>query len=240
MPEITAAHAADDAMAARLREIAAAHARLRAQAAAIDEAAAREPIALPGWTRGHVLFHLGDLARAFARQAEYALAGQAIEVYDGGRPTRDRRIEENHARPVEWLREQLEDGLSALESVWAKFSAADWELPCSYRNGTITGTQLAWWREAELHSVDLEADYRTEQWSAALASHVVAFLQPRLAAGPTVVLRATDTGESWSVGNGEAVEVRATAVELAGWISGRPAAVLPAADAALPEPGAWP
>ena len=89
--------------------------------------------------------------------------------------------------------------------------------------------------------MDLEAGYRTEQWSAALAEHVVTFLQPRLAAGPALVLRATDSGESWRVGEGEAVEVRATAVELAGWISGRPAAVLPTADAAaLPEPGAWP
>jgi len=242
MPEISTASATDAEMAGRLGEIAAAHARLRAQAAEITESAAREPIALPGWTRAHVLFHVGDLARAFARQAEYAVAGKAIEVYDGGRPTRDRRIEENHARPIEWLRESLEDGLDSLEKAWSGLSAADWELPCSYRNSSLTATQLAWWRETELHSVDLMAGYRTENWSTALSAHVVAFLRSRLAAEPGVELRATDTGEIWTVGQGTPSVIRAEVRVLAGWLSGRPAAVSPTTDsgAGLPEPGTWP
>lgn len=242
MPEISAANATDAELAARLGEIAAAHARLRGQAAEIDEAAAHEPIALPGWTRAHVLFHLGDLSRAFARQAEYAVAGKTIEVYDGGRPARDRRIEENHARPIEWLREHLEGGLDSVEKAWSGLSATDWELLCSYRDSSLAETQLAWWRETELHSVDLMTGYRTEDWSAPLSAHVVTFLRPRLAAEPGVELRAVDTGEVWTVGEGDPSVIRGDVRVLAGWISGRPAAEPPTADsgAELPEPGDWP
>jgi maleylpyruvate isomerase len=242
MPEISAANATDAEMAARLGEIAAAHARLRAQAAGFDEAAAHEPIALPGWTRAHVLFHLGDLSRAFARQAEYAVAGKTIEVYDGGRPARNRRIEENHVRSIEWLREYLDGGLDAVEKAWSGLSAADWELLCSYRDSNLAETQLAWWRETELHSVDLLAGYRPEDWSPPLSAHVVTFLRSRLAAEPGVELRAGDTGEVWTVGEGELSVIRGDVRVLAGWLSGRPAAELPATDssAELPEPGDWP
>jgi maleylpyruvate isomerase len=244
MAQITAANAAGDAMAARLGEIATAHARLRAQAAEIGESAAREPIALPGWTRAHVLFHLADLSRAFARQAEYALRGESIELYDGGRPTRDRRIEENHGKPLGWIREQLEEGLSALETAWDALSAADWELPCSYRNGPLTKTQLAWWRETELHSVDLMCGYHTKQWSPALSAHVVGFLLPRLEDAGPLRLRAADMGETWPIGAEapDAAVIEGSVTELAGWLSGRPDAALPTAtgSAELPEPGAWP
>ncbi|MCZ2526902.1 maleylpyruvate isomerase family mycothiol-dependent enzyme [Streptomyces sp. HB2AG] len=228
----------------RLKEIRVAHDRLRAAAAEVTEERAREAVHLPGWTRGHVLIHLADLSRAFARQARYAAEGRTVEVYDGGRPTRDRRIEELHGRPAEWLREQLEEGLTAIEEAWDALGPDGWELPCAYRNSPLFATQLAWWREVELHTVDLGVGHGSEEWSNALSSHVVAFLQPRLPQG--VVLNADDTGEEWSTAAGgqDLVVVRGPLRALAAWISGRPHRVLPVADgdpaAALPELNAWP
>ncbi|MFJ6213758.1 maleylpyruvate isomerase family mycothiol-dependent enzyme [Streptomyces sp. NPDC092296] len=227
---------------ARLREIGAAHQRLRTAVAQITEQQAREPIELPGWTRGHVLIHLADLSQAFARQARYALEGRTIEVYDGGRPTRDKSIEANHGRPVDWLRAQLEAGLTALDKSWSALSPQDWDRPCAYRNSTLEATQLAWWRESALHSVDLAVGYRSEEWSPALSSHVVAFLQPRLSEETAVTLIAEDTGEQWQHGTGAPVTVRGDLRSLAAWISGRPYAAAPRADggADLPELNAWP
>ncbi|GAA2496203.1 maleylpyruvate isomerase family mycothiol-dependent enzyme [Streptomyces thermolineatus] len=228
----------------RLKEVRAAHDRLRAAAAGVTEERAREAVHLPGWTRGHVLIHLADLSRAFARQARYAVEGRTVEVYDGGRPTRDRRIEELHGRPAEWLREQLEEGLTAIEEAWDALGPDGWELPCAYRNSPLFATQLAWWREVELHTVDLGVGHDSEEWSTALSSHVVTFLQPRLPQG--VVLSADDTGEEWSTAAGgqDPVVVRGPLRALAAWISGRPHRVLPVADgdpaAALPELNAWP
>ncbi|PLW73110.1 hypothetical protein C0036_08975, partial [Streptomyces sp. DJ] len=214
----------------RLKEIRVAHDRLRAAAAEVTEERAREAVHLPGWTRGHVLIHLADLSRAFARQARYAAEGRTVEVYDGGRPTRDRRIEELHGRPAEWLREQLEEGLTAIEEAWDALGPDGWELPCAYRNSPLFATQLAWWREVELHTVDLGVGHGSEEWSNALSSHVVAFLQPRLPQG--VVLNADDTGEEWSTAAGgqDPVVVRGPLRALAAWISGRPHRVLPVAD----------
>ncbi|WP_033208944.1 maleylpyruvate isomerase family mycothiol-dependent enzyme [Streptomyces bikiniensis] len=228
----------------RLKEIRAAHDRLRAAAAEITEEGAREAVHLPGWTRGHVLIHLADLSRAFARQARYAAEGKSVEVYDGGRPTRDRRIEELHGEPVAWLREQLEEGLTALEEAWDALGPDGWELPCSYRNSPLFATQLAWWRETELHTVDLTVGYGSAEWSTALSSHVVSFLKGRLPQG--VALHAEDTGQEWSTAAEGAtpVVVRGSLRALAAWISGRPHPVLPVADgdpaAALPELTAWP
>ncbi|GAA1083077.1 maleylpyruvate isomerase family mycothiol-dependent enzyme [Kitasatospora arboriphila] len=226
----------------RLAEIAAAHARIRTATAALTEEQAREAIDLPGWTRGHVLIHLADLAKAFARQARYAARGETVEVYDGGRPTRDKSIEANHDRPVEWLRAQLEEGLTALEEAWAALGPDGWDLPCAYRNSPLLATQLAWWRESELHTVDLGVGRRSEEWSPALAAHVVTFLQPRLPQSPAVALVASDTGLTWGDTAAAAVVVRGDQRALAAWLSGRPTTTPPVADggAALPELNAWP
>ncbi|MGQ4516192.1 maleylpyruvate isomerase family mycothiol-dependent enzyme [Streptomyces sp. DW26H14] len=223
----------------RLKEITAAHERLRAEVAALTEEGAREAVELPGWTRGHVLIHLADLSKAFARQARYGVAGKTIEVFDGGRPTRNRRIEELHGEPVAWLRDQLFEGLTALEEAWAALGPDGWDLPSAYRNSPLFATQLAWWRESELHTVDLGVGRHSEEWSSALSSHIVSFLQPRLEEG--VHLVAEDTGEEWRTGAGDAVTVRGPLRSLAAWISGRPTGTPPTTDGApLPELNAWP
>jgi maleylpyruvate isomerase len=161
-------------------------------------------------------------------------------MYDGGRPTRDRRIEELHGRPVEWLREQFEEGLTALEEAWAALRPDDWAQPCAYRDSPLFATQLAWWREAELHWVDLGVGRRPEEWSTALASHLVSFLLPRLPRDVTLI--ASDTGQEWVTGAGASVVVRGSVRSVAAWIAGRPQDVLPIADgdAPLPELNAWP
>ncbi|GAA0664669.1 maleylpyruvate isomerase family mycothiol-dependent enzyme [Kitasatospora atroaurantiaca] len=229
-------------IAERLAEITAAHARLRAAAADLTEEQAREAIDLPGWTRGHILIHLADLSKAFARQARYAVRGETIEVYDGGRPTRDKSIEANHGRPVEWLRAQLEEGLTALEEAWAALGPDGWDLPCAYRDSPLLATQLAWWRETELHGVDLGVGRRSEDWSLALSAHVVDFLTARLPQSPAVALAAEDTGLTWGDTTRADVVVRGGQRALAAWISGRPTTATPVTDGGnpLPELNAWP
>ncbi|BAJ28092.1 MULTISPECIES: maleylpyruvate isomerase family mycothiol-dependent enzyme [Kitasatospora] len=220
--------------AVQFADISDAHRALLAEK--LTESQARAAIELPGWTRAHVLIHLADLSQAFARQARYAAKGELIEVYDGGRPTRDRRIEELHGRPAEWLNERLAEGLAALEESWAALSEDDWQRPCAYRDSPLWATRLAWWRESALHLVDLDVGRRSEQWSAELSGHVVEFLQSRLPAGTR--LEAVDTGRTW----GEGRTVRGSLRALAAWISGRPAAERPAAvdGGPLPELTAWP
>ncbi|WP_049564776.1 maleylpyruvate isomerase family mycothiol-dependent enzyme [Streptomyces sp. SBT349] len=228
---------------ARIGEITDTHARLLADAAAIDDAAAREATGLPGWTRGHVLTHLGDLARAFARQARRAPEGRRVEVYDGGRPGRDAAIERGAPRPAAALREALEDGLTQLERAWAELTEADWSLPCAYRDSDLLATQLCWWREVHIHYADLGIGYRPEDWSDPLGRHVIGHLLPRLPADRTTVLLAADTGRRWEHGTGAPVTVQGTQNALAAWLAGRRATRQPEArepGTAPPELGPWP
>ncbi|WP_406727103.1 maleylpyruvate isomerase family mycothiol-dependent enzyme [Streptomyces sp. GD-15H] len=228
--------------AARSAEIATAHARLRADAAALDDAACRESTELPGWTRGHVLTHLGDLARAFARQARYALDGRTVEVYDGGRPGRAAAIEQGAGLAAE-LKEALEDGLTQLEEAWARLGADDWSLRCAYRDSDLLATQLCWWREVHIHHVDLGTGYRPEEWGDALGEHLVGYLLPRLPADRTTVLLSSDTDRRWEYGAGAPTTVHGGQNTLAAWLTGRSAAQLPKAYGAtdsLPDLGPWP
>ncbi|MFJ8883238.1 maleylpyruvate isomerase family mycothiol-dependent enzyme [Streptomyces sp. NPDC102402] len=227
----------------RLDEIASTHARLREDAAALDEAAARAATVLPGWTRGHVLTHLGDLARAFARQAEAALEGRTVEVYDGGRPTRDASIERGAGRPVAELLVSLEDGLGRLEEAWGKLGPDDWALPCAYRDSDLLATQMCWWREVHIHYADLGVGYRVEDWGDALEEHLVDYLLPRLPDTRTTVLLPGDTARRWEYGTGAPTTVHGSRNTLAAWLAGRPCERLPKAYGAadtLPELGNWP
>ncbi|MEU3895410.1 maleylpyruvate isomerase family mycothiol-dependent enzyme [Streptomyces sp. NPDC045251] len=227
--------------AERLAEIEATHKRLRARTALLGEAGVRAPSTLPGWSRAHVLTHLGDLARAFARQALCALDGRVVEVYDGGRPARDAAIERGAPRSVELQLASLEDGVTQLEQAWALLGPGDWDRPCGYRGATLEATQLCWWREVHLHFTDLDLGYRAEEWSDALARHVVGHLLPRLPADRTTVLYSD--GDRWEHGAGAPTTVHGTRQGLAAWISGRPTAREPKAYGAhnsLPELGSWP
>jgi maleylpyruvate isomerase len=220
----------------------AAHSRLRATAARMTEQDARAASLLPGWTRGHLLTHLADVSTAFARQADNARRGEVRAVYAGGREGRNNSIEAGSGLPIEELRARLDQGLSTLETAWAQLTPADWQQPCGHRDQPLTGTAAAWWRESELHLVDLDVGYQAQDWSPQLCAHVIDFLLPRLPENNAVVLVSKDTGHRWEQGHGPKVVLVGPLHRLTAWISGRPTTQLPAVkdNAKLPELGDWP
>ncbi|MDR7301226.1 maleylpyruvate isomerase family mycothiol-dependent enzyme [Haloactinomyces albus] len=227
----------------RLEEIAETHRWLRSDASALDDSRMREATGLPGWSRGHVLTHLGDLARAFARQARSALEGRIVAVYDDGRPGRDASIEKGAGRSAGELMADLEDGLTRLEEAWAELGPDDWSLPSAYRDSTLLATQLCWWREVHVHYADLEVGYGADDWSDALGEHLVGYLLPRLPENRTTVLLAGDTDRRWEYGTGTPTTVHGLQNTLAAWLTGRPVSRTPKAYGStdsLPELGPWP
>ncbi|MGW4645755.1 maleylpyruvate isomerase family mycothiol-dependent enzyme [Kitasatospora sp. NPDC004289] len=228
----------DFGTAERIAQIKAASDRLGALIAELTDEQAREATELPEWTRGHILAHLAGMGPAFARQAEYALRGEQIAVYDRGPASRNGLIEANHDKPAQWLRDAFAQGSETLFAAWEKLGEDDWQLPSPYR-GSLLATQLSYWREVELHAVDLGLGYRIDAVTDELADHLLQFLAVRLPAGVAAV--PGDGGPA--IGDPQAtVTVRGTRRELAGWLSGRPAATAPTADgsAVLPEIGDWP
>ena len=69
-----------------------AHSALQRALLGLDDKRVAQPSRLPGWSRGHVLAHLTDNARMFARIAKHALRGELVDTYDGG-------VDERNARP---------------------------------------------------------------------------------------------------------------------------------------------
>ncbi|WP_116248567.1 maleylpyruvate isomerase family mycothiol-dependent enzyme [Nocardiopsis sp. FIRDI 009] len=223
------------------RRVARSHARVTEFCDALGDDRVIGVSALPGWSRGHVIQHLADNARAFERQARHALRGRLIDVYDGGQRGRDLSIERGAARPPARLHAELREAQRALEEIWAALTEEDWRRPVRFRSGTVLDTALARWREAEIHAVDLAAGYRPRDWSRDFALHTLDFLAERAPSGVRLDLRATDDEHARSLGAGRPVRVSGALRDLAAWMAGRATdGELSASTTTLPELGPWP
>jgi maleylpyruvate isomerase len=200
---------------APVAEVRAAHRRFVEAVSGLtpDELAA--PTALPGWTRAHVIAHVGDGSRAFAELTETALRGGLVALFPGGGAERDERIEKLVVSPA--LLTRLEEGIVQLEAAWDRTEPADWARQVRFRNGDLAGTVFARWREVWIHLVDCEVGVTPTEWPVALAAHSLDFLLTRVP--PGVALVATDTGQRWGPSSGEAVS--GTVRDLAAWAAGR-------------------
>ncbi|MDQ2585694.1 maleylpyruvate isomerase family mycothiol-dependent enzyme [Saccharothrix yanglingensis] len=189
-----------------------------------------EPSALPGWTRGHVLAHLAGVTVGLAGQAEHE--GTRVEVYPGGRPARDAAIEAGAGRSAAEHRAVLADAVERLTKAWA--GVRDWETPVLYRDGTLTGTAYALWREVEIHARDLDLGPVT--WSPEFHAHAVDFLAARVPDGTRLVLVAGD--REWTIGEGAEIRLTGSPDDLVAWLAGRePAGAI---SGELPELKPWP
>ncbi|MFG2557219.1 maleylpyruvate isomerase family mycothiol-dependent enzyme [Streptomyces sp. NPDC048581] len=220
-----------------------AHGILDELVAGLNDQQVAEASALPGWSRGHVLAHLTDNARMFARLAEHALRGELVAGYDGGVDERNAIIEATAGRSAAEHRAELAAHTAGLEAVWARADDVDWSRPVTFRNADLAATVFARWREAWIHMVDLELGVRPDDWPEDLATHAIAFLLDRLPAGTR--LRAEDVARQWSVGwsvgDGQPGTVVTGRVrDLAAWLAGRTPALSPVAADGLPALGPWP
>ncbi|MFJ4980749.1 maleylpyruvate isomerase family mycothiol-dependent enzyme [Streptomyces coeruleorubidus] len=225
-------------MRAPVTEVIEAHRVLARLVGPLDDEQVRAASALPGWSRGHVLAHLADNARMFARLAEHALRGELVPAYDGGVDERNAIIEAGAGRSAAGHRAELACQTAELESVWARLGDTDWDRPVTFRNADVAATVYARWRETWIHMADLDLGVRPEDWPAELACHAIDFLLCRLPAGTGV--RAEDVPREWSVGDRTGTMVTGRVRDLAAWLAGRTPATSPVAAEGLPVLGPWP
>lgn len=197
--------------------------RLRALLPALTDDAVRGPSELPGWTRAHVLSHIEGVARALARQARYALRGELIEPYEGGRPARAAAIETGAVRGAAALGDAVRAALDEASAAWSAVGPADWTRPVKYRDSDLCAALLCWWRELEVHGADARIGHGPRDWPRELCHHLLDHLAPRVPEGLPLVLTATD--ETFSRRYGDAgtpsVSVSGTLTDLAAWLAGR-------------------
>lgn len=223
---------------APLTAVGEAHVALLSLLDGLDDAQVSGDSALPGWSRGHVLAHLTDNARMFARLARHALRDELVDTYDGGQTERDAIIEANASRDAATHRAELACECAALESVWKEVAAQDaWGRRVTFRDGDIGTTVYARWREVWIHMVDLALGAGPADWLAELAAHAVDFLLVRLPAD--TVLLAEDVDRRWTTGEPRTA-VTGGVRDLAAWLAGRVPPTVPDAPRGLPQLGPWP
>ncbi|WP_257980709.1 maleylpyruvate isomerase family mycothiol-dependent enzyme [Streptomyces sp. CB02959] len=197
---------------------------LRALLPGLTDAVVREPSALPGWSRAHVLAHIEGIGLAMARQARYALRGELVEPYDGGPPARAAAIEEGSRRSVAALRTAVEDALAEASAAWAAVGPDDWSRPVGYRDGPLRGALLAWWRELAIHTTDAGLGPGTDGWPRELCHHLMDHLAPRAPEGVRLVLVPAEGPAAvrrYGPADGPVVTVRGPLTALAAWLAGR-------------------
>ena len=213
--------------------------RLRALVPALTDEAVRGPSPLPDWTRGHVLSHIEGVGLALARQARYAKRGRLIDVYDGGRPARAAAIEAGHRRSAPQFTAALAAALDEIEASWAAVEPDDWELPVRYRDGVLLDAGLAWWRELEIHTVDLDLGPGTADWSPEFCAHAADYLATRVPEGVRLTWAAPDGTQGLTLGGGTPLDVTGTLPDLVAWLAGRHPRT-PLTGDPLPRLGPWP
>ncbi|MFJ5678131.1 maleylpyruvate isomerase family mycothiol-dependent enzyme [Streptomyces sp. NPDC093097] len=239
--------AAPDADAVR-EAVEAGQARLRALLPGLTDTAIREPSALPGWSRAHVLAHIEGIGLAMARQARYALRGESIDPYDGGRPARAAAIEAGARRDAAALRAAVAQALAEASAAWAAVGPDDWSRPVRYRDGALRGALLAWWRELTIHTSDARLGPGPQQWPPELCHHLLDHLAPRAPEGVRLVLEPVDVPAAvrrYGPADAPVVTVRGPLTALAAWLAGRTPHTRLGCERAgtagpLPELGPWP
>ncbi|MHC8606316.1 maleylpyruvate isomerase family mycothiol-dependent enzyme [Paenarthrobacter ureafaciens] len=113
---------------------------------------------LPGWTRRHVVAHVGYNARAIARLIEWAATGVETPMYFSPE-ARSHEIEFGSTLTPIALRNLFDHSAVHLSVEWRDLPDADWSNEVRTAQGrTVPASETAWMRTREVwvHAVDLD------------------------------------------------------------------------------------
>jgi maleylpyruvate isomerase len=197
------------------------------------------PSLLPGWTRRHVIAHVGYNARALTRLVEWARTGVQTPMY-ASTQARAEEIDRGATLPPTALRDLHHDALVTLSARWRDLPADRWSFPVRTAQGRTVPVSVTPWmrvREVWLHAVDLDNGGRFEDFPPELLDRLLGDITgwwARSGAGADLVLEPTDrtppepatagstgTGGAPRSGGAGPITVRGTAAQLVRWASGR-------------------
>ena len=116
-----------------------------------------EPSLLPGWSRRHLLAHVGYNARALTRLVQWANTGVETPMYDSP-AARDAEIDFGATLPVRALRHLNDHAAISLDVEWRDSPDAAWEATVRTAQGReVPARETVWMRTREvwLHAIDL-------------------------------------------------------------------------------------
>lgn len=162
-----------------------------------------EPSLLPGWSRAHVVAHVGYNARALSRLVTWAATGVETPMYTSP-AVRAHEIEFGATLTPNALRNLAEHSAVHLNVEWRDLAPDAWAATVRTAQGReVPAAETAWMRAREvwLHAVDLDNGGRFEDLPAdflgRLLADVTAAWARRMDAAPTLArLAAWATGRS--------------------------------------------
>jgi len=203
-----------------------------------------EPSALPGWTRKHVLDHVGANADALGNLIRWAATGEPAPMY-ASPGERAAGIERGSRLPAPDLRAWLRRSADALEEAMTRLSDEQWKASVLTAQGrTVPATEVPWMRSREvyIHAVDLATGLSFAGLPAGFLTALCDDVAGKRGTGPgpALVLNAADTGGRWELpGDGEAVTVSGPLAEVAAYLTGRASHLTTAGGRAAPALPAW-
>ncbi|MFE5707148.1 maleylpyruvate isomerase family mycothiol-dependent enzyme [Rhodococcus koreensis] len=116
-----------------------------------------EPTALSGWSRAHLVAHVGYNAAALCRLLEWAATGIETPMY-ASPEQRGREIAEGATLSAAALRNLFDHTVARLDEKWRNLPDSAWEAQVRTAQGrTVPVSETAWMRTREvwIHAVDL-------------------------------------------------------------------------------------
>lgn len=144
------------------------HQRLLQSLDSLTDDQCREPSALPGWTRGHVLSHLARNAESHVHVLQCAARGEVGEQYVGGAKARKEGIESHAHDSAELLVGAVRKSIYALEGQWAATNSEGWQgHGINSAGASIAMSDIVFlrWREVEVHHADLALTFTFGNWN---------------------------------------------------------------------------
>lgn len=190
-----------------------------------------EPSLLPGWTRRHVIAHVGFNARAVARLVEWARTGIETPMYDSD-GQRAEEIDFGATLPADALRNLAAHAAVHLNVEWRDLAPEAWSHQVRTAQGrTVPASETVWMRTREvwIHALDLRTGYTTRDFPEHLVDllldDLLAVWRRKRAEGDRdILLEPIDRGRTYRViegGTTDPIVVRGSAADVVGWGIGR-------------------
>jgi len=193
----------------------------------VTDAGFDEPSGLPGWTRRHLVAHVGYNARAISRLVVWADTGVVTPMYSSPEE-RGREIEFGATLRPQALRSLSDHSAIELDVRWRDLPADRWDRTVVTAQGRHVPVSETLWmraREVWLHAVDLRTGTRVRDIPEPVLRRLmddVYSLWDRRGDATSWTLREIGGQEAvWDAAGSGAVEVRGDLAALVGWATGR-------------------
>lgn len=194
-----------------------------------------EPTLLPGWTRRHLIAHVGYNARAITRLVQWANTGVETPMY-ASPAQRSHEIELGATMPARALRNLNHHAAVSLNVEWRDTPADKWDYEIKTAQGrTVPLTETVWMRTREvwLHAIDLNNGARIadipEDVQVRLLKDIVTAWQKR-ETDPGFAIAIENRNDLGTLGGGtetsKPINIRGSLPAVLAWASGRGTAEL--------------